>query len=289
MQAFLRSKKSSCSAGTLDFYTRKLAEFLLWLGPQAGRVEDIRPQHIREFLTELAQGHAPGGVHAYYRSLRTWVNWCRKEYDTEWNPLRNVQAPRAMHEAMGAADIEDIKKLLRACDHRTFVGSRDDAIIRTLLDTGLRASELLRLDLEDTDVTEGRITVPAAKTEGKVARSAFLGSHAARALRRYAAMRSTRAESPALWLTQEGTRMTYAGLHTMLRRLSERAGVEGRVTPHEIRKAFATAMHRSGADLETIRRLLGHSSIIVTQTYLRLTDDDLHRVHEAHSPGDRLL
>ena len=284
LQAFLDAKRAARSAGTLRFYREKLGHVVAFLDARGVEtVEDLVAGDVRAFLASLAD-HSQGGQRAYWRATRAWLNWCRAEFGLDSDPLANVDAPNGKSQAMQAASLDDVAAMLDACDRRTFCGRRDHAVLRTLLDTGLRASELLRLDLDDLHGGDIRVRPEVAKT--KVPRTVFLGNKAQRALAMYQARR--RDDCEALWVTRYGTRLSYQGLRSAFRRLCSAAGLDEDVSPHQVRKACATALLRAGASLEHIRRLLGHTSLETTQRYLRLSDDDVRQAVQAHSPGDLL-
>lgn len=285
LDAFIAAKRNRAQ-GTLSFYSQKLGplvEFLEARGLES--VEDVRPQDVRAFLQSL-DDHSAGGVRTYFRAVRAFLNWSVTEFGLETDPLANVDPPRGESEPMEAASLDDVAAMLDECDRRTLVGRRDEAIIRCILDTGLRASELLRLNLDDANPDNGDIRVRPEASKTKSPRTVFLGSRALRALRMY--MRMRRDDCPALWATKHGTRLSYQGLRSALRSRAVAAGLEGSPTPHEMRKSCATALLRSGTSLEHIRRLLGHTSLATTQKYLRLSDDDVREAVHRHSPSDSL-
>jgi integrase/recombinase XerD len=122
----------------------------------------------------VEDGHNPGGQHAAYRVLKTFLRWYEFEAEPEgWrNPITKVKAPRLTEEPMEPVDVQDVNKMACACDG-SFLGRRDKAVLLFLLDTGLRARELLQLDLEDIDLVSGSVLVRLGK--GRKPRTVFLG------------------------------------------------------------------------------------------------------------------
>jgi len=287
--AFL-SAKGRQNPQTARFYDCKLKHFSAWLESQGiADVIAVTPQVVRDFLAFLQDGHSQGGLHAYYRSVKHFLRWCRLEYDlSEWEPLKNVQAPRALYRPLPTATVGVVKALLKTCRGTRFVDRRDEAMLRGLCDTACRIGEYLALRLQDVHLDDGTVILRAEITKGKRERLTYLGSRALRALREYLRMRdSLRPDSP-LWVTEDGRPMSYNAFHQVLLSRSHRAKVPT-LSPHSLRKLAATSMYRDGANLEEIRRLLGHSTLLVTQRYIGLTDDDLRQSHRTHAIGDRLL
>jgi site-specific recombinase XerD len=149
---------------TIEFYTEKLERFLTFLQTQG--VSDpagITPTVLRRFLVELGQERSPGGVHAHRRAVRAFVRFLVREDALERNPLDKVRSPRVDQELLEPVRNGTVHALLATCD-KSELGRRDRAILLTLLDTGLRASELVGLNVGDVDLNDGSVTVHRAKS-----------------------------------------------------------------------------------------------------------------------------
>jgi integrase/recombinase XerD len=178
-----------------------------------------------------------------------------------------------------------VKALLASCNTGEWWGMRDYAVILTLLDTGLRASEFLALNVGDVDLTSGTVRVHHAK--GRRARFAFLGESVREAIQNYLGRREVHVSS-ALWVTREDKRLSYTGLRDILRRRAKRVGVEA-PTLHSFRRAFAILCLRRGVDIYSLQRLMGHSDLSVLRRYLAQTQEDLREAHQLASPADGLV
>ncbi len=282
---FILDRRSrGLKAGTVAYYQDELERFIAFL-ERAGiaDLEAITPTHLRDYLLSLASHRNPGGVHAGYRAIRSMLNWYDDEFEPEgWrNPIRKVKAPRVNHQALPGVPVATIQRMIDACDTR--LATRNQAIMLGLLDTGARAFEFIALVLADVDLVSGAVVIRQGK--GDKRRTVYLGRRARRVLRKYLKTRpDLDAQSP-LYATDEETAFTYNGLYSLIREASKRAGVE-RPGLHDFRRAFALEMLRNGADLASISRLLGHSSLAVTQRYLAQLDTDLQAAHEKGSPVD---
>jgi integrase/recombinase XerC len=238
INAFLLERKAqNLAEGTLYFYKAKLTLFLSFCETQLIKtLEELTPDAIRQFLFYLEQtGHNPGGIHACFRTLRTFLYWWESEYEPEgWkNPIRKVKAPRFAQEPLKPVSRDDFESLLSTCDKHTWHGARDRAILLTLLDSGLRASELAALNLVDLESSTGTLEVRQGK--GRKPRVTFVGSITRKAIRQWLKYRGE--EAGALFTTHEGERLTYWGLRQIVRRRAELAGVE-EPGLHDFRRAF---------------------------------------------------
>jgi site-specific recombinase XerD len=282
----LERKTRNAAAGTLRFYSQHLQYFLAWADAQAiTDIDQLTPGVIREYLFYLEQtGHNPGGIHAFYRTLRAFLRWYADEFDRpEYNPLRKVKPPKVPQEPLKPVRVEDVRELLTACNGSKFIDLRDRAIILFLLDTGTRANELLQTNREDLNTITGDILIRQGK--GRKPRTVFIGRTARRAMRAYLKLHTG---GTALFVTDEGERFTYRGLRSVMERRARQAGIKP-PSLHSFRRAFALNMLRSGVDLISLSRLMGHSDLQVLKQYLAQSADDLRTAHSRGSPVDNLF
>jgi integrase/recombinase XerD len=289
LEAFLIDRKARGMAkGTITFYTKKLKLFVDYCDTQVVKnISQITPALIREYLLYLESGYNPGGIHACYRALKTFLFWWEDETEpVGWrNPIRKVKAPKLAVEPITGVSLETVMQLVKACKRGTFTGDRGAAIFLTLFDTGARAAELLSMNLEDVSVT-GEILIRSGK--GRKPRYVYLGRTARKALRRY--LKHRRDDHPALWVVHPDWgpgRLAYSGLKMILKRAAKRAGID-KPALHDFRRGFALAMLRNGTDIFTLAKLMGHSGITVLQRYLAQTDQDAKEAHRRASPVDSL-
>jgi len=288
-EAFLTAKRAEgASRKTIVAYGECLTKFLRWATTRNfSTVEGLTPPDLREFMLFLAErGHNSGGQHMHFRVLKTFLRWYESELEPDgWrNPIRKVKPPKLVESPIDPVPLEDIEAMTIACQgHRQ--GLRDKSILLTLLDTGLRAQELVGLDSTDLDPYTGEIRVRPLVGKGRKGRSVFLAERSRRAVRAYMKVRG---QVPgALFETETGGRLKYPGLRQIIRRCAVSAGVEDPPL-HSFRRAFTINMLRNGADLLSIQRLLGHSSMALIAKYAKQVTDDLRQVHLRASPADRL-
>ena len=284
--AFLIDRKAQgLSPGTLEFYHKKLKLFTDYCEAQLiNQIPQITPNQIRLYLLYLDEkGHNPGGIHAAYRTIRTFLYWWEAEIEPEgWkNPIRKVNAPKLPEKPLDPVNFDDINALLNACQRRTFHGDRDIGIIMTLMDTGVRAQELLNMNLDDVDLVTGAVLIRQGK--GAKPRTVYLGKKSRKALRAY--LRHQNGQGAALWAGQNGERLTYGGLRSLIRRRAIAAGVKA-PSLHSFRRYFALSMLRAGVDIFSLQKLMGHADLQVLRRYLAQTDQDTLEAHRRGGPVD---
>ena len=163
---------------------------------------------------------------------------------------------------------------------------RDEAIVMLLLDSGVRASELVQLKVKDIDLKNAKFVVLG---KGNKLRSCYFGKKTCAVLLRYLRAAKLDSDSP-LFLGTRGTgsrqALTRSGLLQLLQRLGRVVGVE--VNVHQMRRTFATTILENGSNLVAVRDMLGHSTITMTLKYLSISQSHIESQHRENSPGDHL-
>ena len=283
---FLHACRSrNLAIGTIEFYSKKLNAFFWYCQDLAiSRVDQIIPETIRQFLIILEErNHKPGGIHCYFRSVRTFLKWYELETErTDWrNPTDRVRAPIVPLEPLDPVRMDALKAMIQTCKGTGLTDARDRAGLLFLLDTGTRLSEFLALNKDDVNLVTGTIQIRQGK--GRKPRNVYLGEKARQNLRRY--LKSRKDSNPALWISRTGERLTETGLRMMLRRRAARGNVPA-PSPHAFRRAFALERWRAGSDILTISKLMGHTTLQVLTRYLKQAGEDLEQAAKQSSPVD---
>ncbi len=192
VEAFLNDRfAQNLSSGTLDFYRTKLKVFTSYCdGQEIKRVSQLASNDLRKFLLFLeSEAHSKGGIHAFFREVRTYLRWIEdEEIEPEnWkNPVHKVKAPKLSKEILEPANIEDVHKMIASC-RSDVLGRRDKAIMLFLLRSGVRAPELLALTKADIEPIAGEVLIRHGK--GDKGRVIYVSPDARKALRAYLRLR----------------------------------------------------------------------------------------------------
>jgi site-specific recombinase XerD len=199
-------------------------------------------------------------------------------------PIRNPKTPQTLPRFLMESEVE---QLLDAPDGSP-EGIRDRAVLEVLYATGLRASELTGIEVDDIDL-DGRTLRVLGK--GRRERIVPFGVHAQRALREYRPVRKrwigSQSPEPTFFVTPRGKALTTAGLRRLLAHRLQQTSVTKQVTPHALRHSFATHLLNAGADLRAIQELLGHASLGTTQRYTHLSTARMKAVYDRAHPRAR--
>lgn len=268
---------------TVRFYWQRLGLFLNFLDSQnVHTAQSITAHQIRTFLASYRdRGLSPYYAHQAARTIKTWCSWLVREEVLDVSPMRTVKMPKLPKDVLPPFTAKDVASLLAACDTE-----RDRAMVLFLLDSGVRASELLALDIGDVHMSTGAVLVRLGK--GQKTRTTFIGSRTKRALTEYLSTRGRVDSSQPLFLSAHGKRISFFGLQSLLRRLALRSGVHP-AGAHRFRRTFAIESLRAGMPLPQLAALMGHSQLSILGRYLRLVTDDLQAAHREHGPVDSLL
>jgi integrase/recombinase XerC len=254
------------------------------------RLQEITPEQIRSFLAARAQGNSPATLHQAFRVLRTFFRWCVREGLLEHYPMENIKAPKLEQKVILTFSPEEIKKLLSSCPPRTFLGERNRSIVLCLLDTGVRASELININLNDVDYRLGIIKVMGKGNKERLMR---IGDKTRQVLWKYLLIRDIKAQAgqERLFLGEELKPLTRRGLTTIIYKLGQKTGLKGiRCSPHTFRHTFAVNFLRAGGNIRDLQSLGGWVDIQSLIRYTSsLTSDDALRAHEKFSPVDTML
>ena len=291
------------SINTIVWYKKRLIKFAAWLGGEAARIKDLTLTNARAFVAALQSreeryvnhpfkppekgGLSPHTIHGYVRVIKAFGAWLEEEGFTNKHPFLRLKRPKLPQSMIQILSDEEIKNILDCINPKSFLGARIRTVVLLLLDTGIRASELIGLTMGNTDVNAGTIKVVG---KGNKERIVPMGATTKKALLRY--MVTWRPEPvfddiDQVILSVDGTPLTYCALGHMIKRVGEKAGVP-RLHAHLFRHTFAVRYLMNGGDVMTLRLILGHATLDVTQMYMHLAESHIKIQHHKFSPVDRL-
>ena len=229
-------------------------------------------------------------INNYIRNLRAFFNWLDGEALLKKNPMKKIRQLKNNRQAKEYIGDEDFKRLTGALDKSYFPEHRDFAMIMLMIDSGMRLGECSCLLTTDVDLARKQIFLRADITKGRKDRVVFFSSRTENLLRRWLQFKDRYVETDYLFpVKSTGAHIDVNRFETNFKHYLKRVGINESVTPHCLRNNFAKRCLMNGMDIYTLSRILGHSSVSVTeQAYLDLTDEDLGRRYQHYSPVSTL-
>lgn len=258
---------------TWKIYEQAVRFFSDWLVArgQPADLDHLTRENIRDWLAELADQVAPGTVQMRWQGMRRFTRWLVAEGELAAYPMEGLQKPEIPDSPPAILKDEELVALIKACQGKGFNDRRDEAMVRMLLDCGLRVSELVGITLADFDLDAGTAMVTGKR--GKK-RQVYFGARTERALDRYMRLRKGHrwAHAGALFLGERGP-MTTDGVRSRMEVRAEQAGLTANSNPHRFRHTWAHDFLLSGGQERDLKRLAGWSSDVMLERYGRSAAD----------------
>ncbi len=289
---------------TLVMYTQALQRLEAGAAAKAVDLLAVRPQHVRYWSARLhAQGLGPRSIAIHLAAWRGLYRWLGQQGHVAMNPVDGLRPPRGARPLPKALPVDQAVALASFEHHATpdrdlsahqqVLDVRDHAITELLYSCGLRMAELTGLDHRYHPAARGWIDLDSADAHvlGKASKRRVLpvGAPALAALRAWLAVREQLADAgePALFVSQQGQRLTDGQLRRRLSQRASQAGLSSHIHPHMLRHSYASHLLQSSGDLRAVQELMGHARISTTQIYTRLDFQHLAKVYDATHPRAR--
>ncbi len=274
------------SPKTVQNYRRYLLAFTK--DQQAKTLKDLNEDTVRRFRVTLARREKSGAAikkntQAYYAiALRNFLKYLVKRSMSLRILPEQIDLPKVPQRQIEIMEYGDLERFMRGPQGDSLRALRDRAILELLFSTGLRISELCSLS-RYMDFDRGEITV---RGKGSKLRVVFLSDSAREAIKKYLDKRGDADERLFISLSKAKNPKVLGpiiprAVQRLVRFYAKKAGILGKVTPHQLRHQFATDLLMNGADLRSVQELLGHANISTTQVYTHITNKQLREIHKA--------
>ena len=302
LQSFIFDcEAKNLSPKTISWYSELLNQFLTFLSKKfdAEYVYKVTTQHIREYINYLKQkpvinnvtgsimkiGLSSHSIRDNFAAIRVFFNFLENENYIQNNPVKPLKAPRQEKKIINTLTLEQIKKLLRTADKKTYFGFRDYVIMCAFLDTGIRLNELSNLKNDDINFAENYFIVYG---KGKKERVIPISSKLKRLF--FKLIEKSRYQyQDYLFVDKYGEKLSGSAIRQMVKRLGKKAGIKNvRLSPHTFRHTFAKMWILNGGDAFSLQKILGHTTMDMVRNYVNLASEDIKVQHRKFSPLDRI-
>lgn len=223
-------------------------------------------------------------INNYIRNIKVFFSYLKEQNTLKVNPMLNIKQLKNERKPKDFISDQDFLRLLKQIDVSKTHEYRDKIIILLLLDTGMRIGECLLITIEDLDMVNRSILLPSENTKGKKDKYVYFSQEMQKELRRWLQYKDRYLESEYLFPTAKGSPILIRTFEKKIKEYGERAGL-AEIHPHMMRNNFAKRFLMAGGNIYTLSKILGHSSVTVTEkAYLDLTDADIRKSYQNFSP-----
>ena len=227
-------------------------------------------------------------INNYIRNLKAFFTWYA-DCTMQSNPMEKIRQLHNDRKSQEYLEDHEVEKLLKIFDRSYYPEHRDFMLIMLILDTGMRLGECLKVTADDIDMDDRTICLPAENTKGRRTRYVFFSVKTCKSLQRWMRYKDRYTSSRLLFPKKSGMPLEIHSFESGFKRYLGRAGIEKAYSPHALRNNFAKRCLMNGMDIYTLSRILGHSSVAVTENaYLDLTDRDLLHRYQNFSPIENM-
>ncbi len=293
IQAFLDYLKieKNYSDKTVEAYGRDLNDFALYIQNVYEKpVTEVTPREIRRWIMYLnSEGLKARSVNRKLTALRSFYKFLFKTGQIKSNPANGIKGMKVPKHHQIPYSTEEMRLLLDQFEFKPgFSGIRDKAVLQTFYDTGIRRAELIALSVADVNLRQGRIKV---RGKGNKERIVPLLPELQETLREYLRIREEKFGQPVpsdpFFLTDSGKKLYEMLVYRLINHYISIVSNKEKKSPHMLRHSFATHMLNNGADLNTIKELLGHAGLAATQHYLHTGLEELKNIYKQAHPRSK--
>lgn len=271
---------SRFSKNTIDAYMRDVTAFLTYISPKMS-LEEIKVADLNHYFNVELASYANSSKNRILVSLRYFFNYLESHFGTP-NPaakLKKFDEGKKLPKTMSKTDI---KTLLDGTSDNP-KGVLDAAIFELIYGSGLRASEVCTIKLNDLSLDERRMKIHG---KGGKDRIVPLSDMSVKKIYEYLPVRDVwnKKKSSLLFINKQGNKLNREYIHVHLKQLLKEKGLSQDVSTHSLRHSFATHMMSEGVDVRIVQTLLGHEDISTTQIYTKLDTSDLRKEYDRCFP-----
>ncbi|PWN66951.1 site-specific tyrosine recombinase XerD [Chryseobacterium phosphatilyticum] len=287
-EIFLRFERNF-SDNTLDAYVRDIKKLKDYAEEDLANVgpDSIGYENLQEYIFNLSkQKFSERSQARWISSIKAFFKFLLEDEFREDNPAALLEGPKLGLYLPDTLSLPDINRIIAAIEINTDLGKRNHCIIEVLYGCGLRVSELIDLKISNINFKEQYIKIHG---KGNKTRFVPLADYTAEMLESY--IKEVRSKGKinkkyedTLFLNSRGTSMSRVIVFLIIKELTDKAGVNKKISPHTFRHSFATHLLQNGADLRYIQEMLGHSSITTTEIYTHLKTEELRDVILSYHP-----
>ena len=278
---YLKTNKKY-SSNTINAYLTDIEEFTNFVN----KVTDITDKEISTYLSYLYNDIklSKSSIGRKLSSLRSFYNYLVKESYINYNYFKDVSNPKKGLNLPKFIKEKDMSNIMEVCYGDNPILERDRLILELLYSTGIRVSELINIKLTDINFYNNEIKILG---KGSKERIVIFNNTCREALNKFikdGRKKLYKNDTGYLFIGRNNGHISSKYVRDIINKVKVKAGVEGKITPHVFRHTFATDMLNNGADLVSVKDLLGHESLNTTSIYTHVTNEQIKKIYEMAHP-----
>lgn len=243
------------------------------------------PQNRRDYDKKVSIST----VNNYLRNIKAFINWCVSERLLKDNIAKSVKHLKTSRKPKEQLSNQEYKRLINSLDTTKYVEFRDYTIINLIMDSGMRIGETLALTVHNVDLVRRAVMINADNAKSKKDRVVFFSKKTSQMLRRWISYKDRYFETDILFPTNRCGYLKVMNFEKNFKKYITECGIKKYVTPHSLRNNFGRRFLMAGGDIFTLSKILGHSSVEVTeQAYADLSDEDIRKNYQRFSPIENM-
>lgn len=251
--------------------------------------KDITYDNLRKYLYYLTteKNYSNKTISRHISSLQSFFNYLVNENVINNNPMKLINSPKKELRLPVYLTGTELEDLVNTPNRNTLVGLRDALILEMFYSTGIRLSELVNIKIKDIDFVDKKIKITG---KGSKQRYVLYGDRCKNYLEDYINNYRNKFhldDENLLFLNQKGNPITASGIEYIVKNILVKSGINVKLTPHVLRHTFATHMLNEGADLMTVKELLGHSDLSTTGVYTHVSNEHMRKEYLNAHPRAR--
>ena len=272
------------SIHTVRAYLHDVNQFFIYLEFDFVQIDLIQINHVRFWIVQLKKDKcSPKTINRKLSSLKTFFSFCERENKITRNPVSRIKSLKEEKRLPTIVSENALENLLQGDNvfSNDFKGARDRLIMELFYQTGIRLTELISIKISDYDASRSRLKILGKRTKERfipLTRSMIV------LLDNYIQQRMTRSSSSFLFITSSGQKSYSKMIYRIVDYYLSLVSSAKKTSPHVLRHAFATHLLNRGADLNAIKELLGHSSLLSTQVYTHVSSEKIKKAYKSSHP-----
>jgi len=269
---------------TLNVYAERLGYLVRYLEEKGIDIEDITRQNIQDYLLSLIGNVSDETVNGRIRVYRRFFNYLEEEGIWEKpNPTRKLKLVKVSKRIKPVVTPDEIQRVLQSLNKSTYEGYRNLTMVMLFWDSMIRKEELITLKVEDIDLRAGLVKVYG---KGRKERQVPMGAKTIKTLHFYLNRWRNGTQGNLVFCQRSGKPITSRHCHKIVQDIGNNVGIE--LYPHLIRHSAATYFIRQGGSPVILQKILGHTSLVVTQNYLHMSNQDMLETYSRFSPSNAI-